>query len=155
MTRKPHTPALIVLLASFLAACGQQNVNPPTEPAEPITGPEAVPPKSGEAGNRPGTGAASFVGVWAADPAWCGNTSGAERPIHITPTRFEGYENSCLIESVEEGAGGWTAHLRCEAEGQVVRERLHAAVAEDVLTLDYPDRGGEAVKLRRCPTPEG
>lgn len=143
----------LIVLSAVLTACGQQNVNPPTEPAEPVTGPEAEPPKSDEAGTRPGMGAASFVGVWTADPAWCANTSGAERPIRITPTRFEGYENSCLIESVDEGAGGWTVHLRCEAEGQVVRERVNASVADDVLTLDYPDRGGDAVKLTRCPTP--
>lgn len=143
----------ILALTALLAACGQPNVNPPTEPAEPITGPAAEPPKD-TGGPRPGTGAASFVGRWAADPAWCANTSGAERAIEITPTRFDGYENDCMIVSVDERPGGWTANLRCESEGQTRHERVQVAVADSVLDLTYLDRDGAAVKLTRCPVPE-
>lgn len=145
---------LLTALAVLLATCGRENVNPPTEPAEPITGPAAEPPKETEAGSRPGTGAASFVGRWAANTAWCANTSGAERAIEITPTRFEGYENSCMIVSVDERPGGWTASLRCDSEGQTRHERVQVAVTDNILDLTYPDRGGSTVKLTRCPAPE-
>lgn len=144
----------LLALTALLAACGQDNVNPPTEPADPITGPGTEPPKEADAGNRPGTGAASFVGRWAADTAWCANTSGAERAIEITPTRFDGYENSCMIVSVDERAGGWTANLRCESEGQTRQEQVQVAVTDNILDLTYPDRGGATVKLTRCPAPE-
>lgn len=141
----------VIALTALLAACGQQNVNPPTEPAEPITGPGTEAPKETDAETRPGTGAASFVGRWAADASWCANTSGAERAIEITPTRFEGYENSCLIAGVDERNGGWTVNLQCESEGQTRSERVQVAVADDILDLSYPDRGGETVELTRCP----
>lgn len=144
----------LIVVTALLTACGQDNVNPPTEPAEPITGPAAEPPKESETASRPGTGAASFVGRWAADTAWCANTRGAERAIEITPTRFDGYENSCLIISVDERPGGWTANLRCESEGQTRHERVQVAVTDNILDLTYPDRGGSTVKLTRCPAPE-
>lgn len=138
----------------LLAACGQDRVNPPTEPADPITGPMAEPVPTADAAVRPGTGPASFVGRWAANADWCANTTGAERPIEITPTRFEGYENSCLIQEVTEAGDGWTAVLICEAEGQMRRERIQVAVRDTVMDLTYADRGGANVKLARCPAPE-
>lgn len=144
----------MIALIALLAACGQENVNPPTEPADPITGPGTEAPEETDAGNRPGSGAASFVGRWAADASWCANTTGAEQPIEITPTRFEGYENSCLIASVDERSGGWTVNMRCESEGQTRSERVQVAVTDNILDLTYPDRGGSNVKLTRCPAPE-
>lgn len=148
------TPRLILplILCGLVAACDAGGVNPPTEPADPVTGPEAqVPPTAPD--RRPGAGPVSFVGLWAAQPAWCAAPQGDRRPINITPTRFEGYENSCAIASVREGAAGWDAVLACESEGQARRERVNMTVAADILTLTYVDRDGVSVKLGRCPAP--
>lgn len=145
---------LPLALAAGLAAC---DAGPTETPAEPITPPPAGPPSAertspeaeppvakGEAGD-PG-----FVGRWAADPAWCGNTIGAERPIRITASRFEGYENQCDVTALVRGADGWDATLACEAEGQQSTERVGFAVDGDTLTLTYRDREGGPVTFTRC-----
>jgi len=98
----------------------------------------------------PGAGPASFVGRWAADITWCSSTTGAERPIEITTTRFEGYENSCSIDRIHEEAGGYDATLTCEAEGMTAQERVRLAVQGDSLRLTWPDRNGAVVLLTRC-----
>ncbi len=84
--------------------------------------------------------------------AWCAAPSGAERPIEITPTRFEGYENSCAIASVTETDVGYDAALVCQSEGQTTRERIRMAVADQTLNLTYLDRGGDRVQLTKCTT---
>jgi hypothetical protein len=140
--------------ALLLVACGDEATNPPTEPAPPVVTPEAAapppnaPPGAGAA--LPGAGPASFVGRWAADIAWCSNTTGAERPIEITTTRFEGYENSCSIDRIDEEAGGYDANLTCQAEGMTAQERVRLAVQGDSLRLTWPDRNGAVVLLTRC-----
>ena len=100
----------------------------------------------------PGRGPISFVGRWAADVASCPNSQSPERPIEITPTRFEGYENSCAIGAVEQVADGYVATLACVAEGTSSEERVKMSVADDILRLTRLDRGGEAVVLRKCTT---
>ena len=141
------TPLLLAL-----AACGVSETNPPTESAPP---PAAAPASAAPAGGlRPGTGAASFVGRWSADAAWCAAPMGDRRPIQITATQFEGYENSCLIADVAEDQGGWNATLHCLSEGQERRERVRMAVTGDVLSLTYVDREGGSATLRRCPATE-
>lgn len=148
---------LILLSALAVAACGQSETNSPTDPAQPIDTPEAsapprVPPP-GVGPIMPGSGPQSFVGRWAADAAWCANTQGAERPIEITTTRFEGYENSCAITSLDEVATGYQAGLSCEAEGQTSTERVRMSVQGESLRLTWPDRNGAVVLLTRCPAP--
>ncbi len=101
----------------------------------------------------PGAGPASPVGLWAADARWCAAPSSERRPIRITPTRFEGYENSCAIETLAETAAGYDAGLLCEAEGRVTRERVRMAVTGDTLRLAYLDRDGASVDLSRCENP--
>lgn len=146
--------ALIAPLAAVLAACGDNGpVNPPTEPAAPIgvtdpTGPAAA----GQTSMLPGRGPDSFVGRWAADVSWCATPRGAERPIEITSTRFEGYENACDIATVDEVADGYVATLACVSEGMARSERVRFQVSEEVMRMTYLDRAGDPVTLRKCTT---
>ena len=97
------------------------------------TAPGTAPP-SGTGSILPGAGPRSFVGRWAADVSWCPNTTGPQRPIEITTTRFEGYENSCAIGSVDQVADGYEVALTCAAEGSVSTERVRMAVS-DMVTM--------------------
>ena len=147
-------PALPLCL---LAGCGEASrVNPPTEPAEAVTAPAANAPGAAPSGSTapmlPGAGPTSFVGRWAADVRWCAAPQGANRPIEITPTRFEGYENGCDIATVDETDTGYVATLRCLSEGQTRNERVHMAVSGQTLRLEYLDRGGKPVQLLKCTT---
>ena len=138
-------------LALALAACGEPAVNPPTEPADPI--PSAPPPETPTPG-VPGVGAANFIGSWAANVAWCANPQGAQRPIEITPTRFEGYENSCAMSEVTEADGGYNVRLTCQAEGTTSSEQARFVVEGQSMTLTWPERGGEPIRLTKCTTLE-
>jgi len=155
MTRSLHTVLIPLLL---LAACERQTVNPPTEPAAPIASPEVAPgapPPADLAAALPGAGPATFVGRWAGKAAWCANTSGAEAPITITPLRFEGYENSCAITSIDQVRDGYELTLACQAEGEVSRERVRLSRQEDVLRLTWLNRNDAVVLLARCPAETG
>lgn len=144
-------PASVPLLA-LVAACGDTaSVNPPTEPAQPIDVQDPqTPPDRGQTSMLPGRGAASFVGRWAAEVSWCAAPRGERRPIEITSTRFEGYENSCSIAAVNEVADGYIATLACVSDGAARSERVRFQVAGDVMRLRYPDRDDEPVTLRKC-----
>ena len=102
----------------------------------------------------PGRGAPSFVGRWAADVRWCAAPQGAHRPIEITSTRFEGYENSCEIAAVDEVADGYVATLACVSEGVGRSERLRFQVTDAVMRMSYLDRTADPVTLRKCTTLE-
>jgi hypothetical protein len=149
---------LSLLAAIAVAACGPGEPNPATEPAEPVDTPEAVappaapPPGAGPA--MPGAGPRNFVGRWAADVAWCPNTTGPERPIEITTTRFEGYENSCAIATIDQVADGYEAALTCTAEGAVSNERVRMAVAGQSMRLTWLNRDNAVVTLTKCTTLE-
>ncbi|GAA0867831.1 hypothetical protein GCM10009116_02170 [Brevundimonas basaltis] len=148
--------SLLAVLA--VAACGPGEPNPPTEPAEPVDTPEAAvdpalqPP--GPGGGLPGTGPRNFVGRWAADVSWCPNRTGPERPIEITTTRFEGYENSCAVASISQVADGYEALLTCTAEGAVANERVRMNVTGQSLRLTWLNRDNAAVNLTKCTTLE-
>lgn len=137
-----------------LAACGPEATNPPTEPAQPIDTPAAaappLPPPPGVGSVMPGAGPQSFVGRWAADVAWCLNQQGAERPIEISATRFEGYENSCAIASVDQVGDGYEASLACTAEGTTSNERVRMAVSGQTLRLTWLNRENAVVSLTKC-----
>lgn len=145
----------VVLLS--LAACGQSDVNPPTEPAEAINTPEAqAPPPTPPPGVgtvMPGSGPQSFVGRWAARIAWCANSEGPQRPVEITTLRFEGHENSCGIVAVNQVSDGYEASLACAAEGRTSNERVRMAVQGDVMRLTWLNRNDAVVRLMRCPAP--
>lgn len=149
--------ALATVLTLVAAACGQETaVNPPTEPAPAIETPDMAAPGVGSgvagAGMMPGTGPTSFVGRWTANVAWCAAPSGDSRPIEITATRFEGYENSCDIATVDQTINGYDATLRCQSEGKTTTERVNMVVAGQTLTLTYLDRSGDPVTLTKCTT---
>lgn len=148
---------IAILSVLTLAACGQAETNPPTDPAAPIDTPEAgapaPAPPPGVGSILPGSGPQTFVGRWAADAAWCANAQGAERPIEITTTRFEGYENSCGILSISQVADGYEAALACAAEGQTSSERIRMAVQGDSMRLTWLNRNNAVLSLVRCPAP--
>ena len=145
-----------LLAAVALAACGQGEPNPPTQPAEPVdTAGAAIPPSApppGAGSILPGTGPRSFVGRWAADVSWCPHTTGPQRPIEITTTRFEGYENSCAIGSVDQVTDGYEAALTCLAEGEASTERVRMAVSGQVMRLTWLNRDNAVVTLTKCTT---
>lgn len=154
MMSRALTPVLAAIL--MVAACDRQTVNPPTEPAAPAASPEVAPPAPAPPGvgpALPGAGPASFVGRWAGNAAWCANTTGAEQAITLTPLRFEGYENSCAIDSINQVADGYELALTCQAEGAVTRERVRLSVQENVLRLTWLNRNEAVVLLARCPAP--
>ncbi|HAV50741.1 MAG TPA: hypothetical protein DCX75_11770 [Brevundimonas sp.] len=135
------------LAAAAVAACG----NDPMEPGPVTPDPDAPLPPEDPAPART-TGHAELLGDWAAYPAWCSNTTGPERPITITLTRFEGYENSCAIEASRPIAEGHELDLVCQGEGQETRETIRASDTDDRLRLSYPDRDGATVAFTRCPS---
>ena len=147
-------PVLLPAAVVALAACGEERTNPPTDPAPPVVAPEAAAPPPeppAEIGRSlPGAGPPSFVGRWAADIAWCSNAAGPQRPIEITTTRFEGYENSCALESIDERGPGYDVVLRCQAEGQTARERVRMEARDGSMRLTWVDREGAVILLTRC-----
>lgn len=151
------THRLLPLIVLSLAACGESEVNPPTDPAPPILTPEAETPKPapppGVGTVMPGSGPQTFVGRWAARAGWCGRTNGPERPIEISTIRFEGYENSCGIVAVSQVADGYEASLACAAEGQTSSERVRMSVQGDTMRLVWLNRNEATVSLVRCAVP--
>jgi len=139
-----------------LAACGDKTeVNPPTQPAQAPPSAEVAAqaaPSQSMAPMLPGAGPASFVGQWTADVAWCAAPRGASRPIDITPTRFEGYQNSCAITTIHESDTGYDAALACQSGGRTASERIRMSVSGQTLSLTYLDRGGRNVRLLKCTT---
>lgn len=148
---------LAVLAVFLLAACGPADTNAPTDPAAPIDTPEAdAPPPTpppGVGSIMPGSGPQTFVGRWAANAGWCANPQGPERPIEITTTRFEGYENSCGILSISQVSDGYEAVLACAAEGQTSSERIRMAVHGESMRLTWLNRNNAVISLARCPVP--
>jgi hypothetical protein len=145
---------LLLPSALLLTACGEgPAVNPPTQPAQTSAATEAAAqaaPSTSLAPMLPGAGPTSFVGLWAAKAAWCAAPQGANRPVDISPTRFEGYENSCAITAVHEDDTGYDATLACQSEGRAATERVRMSVAGQTLTLTYRDRGNQSVRLLKC-----
>ena len=146
--------ALLALL--LVAGCGSEKTNSPTNPARPIDTAEAaapppVPPP-GVGTVMPGSGPESFVGRWAADVASCPRETGPLRPLEITPTRFEGYENSCTIAAITQIEGGYDAALVCEAEGVRSQERIRMAVKGQSMRLIWLNRDRAVISLVKCTT---
>lgn len=149
-----------IVLAGFaaalaLSACDQvERVNPPTEPAPPVpvpvTPPAVIP---GVTPTQPGSGPANFVGIWAADPAWCANPTGPQRPIRVSATRFEGYENLCEITSVTEAPNAYVVGVACQSEGTTTNERLSLAATATTLRITWLDRDQTSTEFTRCPAP--
>lgn len=146
-------PLLIPAAALILTACQ------PANDADPGEMPPAAPPPahSGELSpppsdpGTPPTTTPAFVGSWAADAAWCSNTSGPERPIVITETEFRGYENTCQITELQPVDGDeWTATFVCQAEGTTTSQPVRLEADADELELTWV-QDGRSVEWRRCP----
>ncbi len=137
---------------ALLAACGEHGVNPPDAPAAPLRTPEAMqpvePPGPSSLASR---GPRSFVGVWAANVAWCANPRGEQAPMTLTPMRFDAPGAACDIARIDETGSGYAATLSCAAQGGAKTERVHMAASGDVMNLTYLDRDMMTVKLARCP----
>ena len=129
-----------------LAACEPAAEAPEAPPAEPSAGAPVTPEPTPEPIPTP----AAYVGAWAADPAGCENTTGPERPVRITATRFEGYENSCDMTEVQPADGGWTATFTCQAEGMTNVESVDMRPSGDQLELTWIG-SGQSVTFTRCP----
>lgn len=151
-------PCLCLFAVLAVAACGPGEPNPPTEPAEPVDAPAAVAdpavPSARVGPGLPGAGPRNFVGRWAADVSWCPNKTGPERPIEITTTRFEGYENSCAIAAINQVSDGYEAALTCTAEGAASNERVRMNVTGQSLRLTWLNRDNAVVTLTKCTTLE-
>lgn len=144
-------PALAVL-AALLSGCGDHQVNPPTEPAAPLRTPESMQPVEPVGpSSLAARGPRSFVGVWAANPAWCARPQGANSPITLTPLRFDAYGRNCDIARIDETGSGYAAVLTCAAQGGAQTQRVHMATTGDVMNLTYIDQDMRTVKLARCP----
>lgn len=95
--------------------------------------------------------APAFVGVWAADTAWCGITPGSADPgpVVFTEGEFLGYENICRIGYAAEGTeGGFRLEMICEAEGVEYTDVVDVEVDGDILRMRRGDE--EEVLLNRC-----
>ncbi len=158
-----HVGISVIALGALvgLAACDQARVNPPTEPARPVTSPVIDPsaemPSSSMAPLMPGTGPISFVGRWTPDPVLCARPVRPPRLIEITPLRFEGEGMGCDIARITQVTGGYQASLSCPASGGVHVERVQMSVTGQTLDLVYVDRRGpegapRSVKLLKCTT---
>ena len=146
--------SLALFVCLMLTGCGRAPVNPPTEPAAPVPIPEQDAGRTKAGAYLPGRGPPTFVGRWAGRQAWCAMAAGERRPIQISTTRFEGYENSCAIGDIAQSGAGYDVALLCEAEGLATAERVHLSVAGDDLRLTWLTRGGLEVPFKRCPSPE-
>lgn len=142
----------VVAAIALLAACGDNRVNPPTEPASPLRTADAMqqvePPGPSSLAGR---GPRSFVGVWAANPLWCANPQGERAAITVTPMRFDAPGAACDIARIDETGSGYVATLSCATPNGVKTERVHMTTSGDVMTLTYLTRDMETVKLARCP----
>ena len=146
---------LVLLSVLILAGCGPAGTNAPTDPAAPIhTAESDAPPPTpppGFGSVLPGSGPQTFVGRWAARNAWCAYPRGPERPIEISTTRFEGYENRCEIAAIRQVADGYEAELACAGEGVTSNERIRMAVQGDAMRLTWLSRDQAVISLVRCP----
>lgn len=145
-------PLLIPAAALLLAACQPANdADPgemPPDAPPPADSSELTPPVDVGA---PPSGTPAFVGHWAADLAWCSNTSGPERPVVITETEFRGYENTCQITELQPVDGDeWTATFVCRAGGETSSQPVRLEADSDELELTWA-QDAQSVEWRRCP----
>ncbi len=154
---KRPSPLFFVVLATLLAACDPPGqVNPPTEPAQPIQGPgTSAPPPQRPPGMEPllrGAGATSFVGRWAAAAGACAQPDD-EAALEITTADLHGRGLLCVIETINERGQGYDALLSCQtAAGQAERPARFEAT-DDTLRLIWLDRPNEQPqRLIRCTT---
>ena len=98
-----------------------------------------------------------WVGIWAAEPAWCAfaDQVGSHKPapISLNLESVDGYENSCAVTGVAQVGEmrAWRLGLLCQAEGsEYAEETLVLLESDDVLWRYWWD--GEPVRFTRCGT---
>lgn len=134
-----------------LAACGGEgDLNPPTQPADPVLAPSAD--AFGPAGQgvvyRPGTGPATFVGRWAEDVAACVfEPGGRGTPVDISVTEIRGGGVDCRIVSIQQVGDSYNAQLSCPSP-----QRVRFTVTDTVLTALYLAPDVTSVTLNKCTT---
>ncbi|MBN8552836.1 MAG: hypothetical protein J0L52_08075 [Caulobacterales bacterium] len=136
---------LPLVVAAFLAACqpaADQAADADADRAE-----ESVSPSGQAPAAEPPP---AYVGSWVADLAWCQNTVGPERPIVVTATEFQGYENTCQITQVSPTDSGWDATFVCQAEGTTSNHPVGIQANADRLEVSWRQEG-YSVAWRRCP----
>ena len=154
---KRPSPPFIVVLATLLAACDSPGqVNPPTEPAQPIQGPgTSAPPPQRPPGMEPllrGAGATSFIGRWAPTAEGCAQP-GDQAALDITITDLSGRGLRCALETTDERGRGYDARLDCEAPGGRISRLVRFEATDETLRLIWQDRPqGRTERLIRCTT---
>ena len=93
-----------------------------------------------------------WAGYWAADPAWCANTTGEvpEAPIYLADTEFMGYENGCDVVVAEPHPAGaaWTMTMSCMGEGESYEQSVLLMLTADDHLHWYSD--GYLTAFSRC-----
>ncbi len=154
---KPSSPHLFVVLAILLAACDPPGqVNPPTEPAQPIQGPgTSAPPPQRPPGMEPmlrGAGATSFIGRWAATADSCAQV-GDQAALEITTTDLHGRGLRCALQTINERGQGYDALLNCETTAGPTERHARFEATDDTLRLIWLDQPNEQpMRLIRCST---
>lgn len=152
---KRPSPLFFIVLATLLAACDPPGqVNPPTEPAQPIQGPgTSAPPPQRPPGMEPllrGAGATSFVGRWAATAGSCAQV-GDQVALEITTADLHGRGLHCTIETINERGQGYDALLACETAAGRTERHARLEATDDTLRLMWLDQPAEPpMRLIRC-----
>jgi hypothetical protein len=151
MRRQPLISLIAALAAGALVAgCGEDDLNPPTQPAAPIDAPTAgaLGPAHQGAVYRPGRGPASFMGRWSEDVAWCAlQPGGRDTPVEITVDAVTGGGAHCAIASIHQAGDSYDVELRCPS-AQTVR----FTVVGTVMTALYLAPDVREVTLNKCTT---
>lgn len=133
------TPRLLAIVSTsaLVAGCGERR-EIDEQPIEP-------------SGDASAAAEPFYVGVWAADAAFCANApgSGEAAPIEITAGEFVGYENRCRIVDRQEGTeAGWRLSMICAAEGAETPDTIDVDVDGDMLRLKRAE--GPEIAFVRC-----
>ncbi|WP_313574634.1 hypothetical protein [Brevundimonas sp.] len=153
---KPSSRHLFVVLAILLAACDPPGqVNPPTEPAQPIQGPgTSAPPPQRPPGMEPmlrGAGATSFIGRWAATADACAQAGDHQAVLDVTTTDLHGRGLRCALETINERGQGYDALLACEtATGRTERHARFEATDDSLRLMWLHQPSEQPMRLIRC-----
>jgi hypothetical protein len=98
----------------------------------------------------------AWAGVWTSNVAHCklknkvGDSDMA--PIRLTAKAFDGYENSCSIDAVKQGAfpHTWTVSLSCLSEGEQAKFQKMFILSFDDKDLHMVDETGSVTTFHRC-----
>lgn len=146
----------LLALPLFLAAC-DQNTTPTAEAPPAAEAPAEAPAdlEPDEPQSPPAEPASGELDLEAITGSWAATTATCDTPIVISPTSFQGAENTCEIDSItDNGDGSLTAAMTCQAEGQTTEERVKMTPIfgppGEGIRLEYLDRGGDPVTVFRC-----